>query len=90
MTDQLSREEHEEKILFDAANLERRIAEARALRDAGASSEDIAAVEPSKEEVRMILQALRDPRAVAASTTTKRKAPALKNMSLGDLLSGDL
>lgn len=81
--------DHDTLSLVQANQLAERIAEARRLRDAGASPEEIEAIEPTREECRAVLLALRTNRtAVAAATKPKRKK-ALKSMSLMELLGAD-
>jgi hypothetical protein len=78
----------ETDLILNANRLAERIAEAKRLRGEGASPEDIARVEPTKEEIRDALMALRSRRAAMPTPKTPRKAQS--KMSLDELLGGDI
>lgn len=76
----------EQAALFDANRLSERIAEAERLRRDGASEDEIASVEPSKEEIKQALMALRSRR--AAQPPAQPRAKAQSKMSMDELLGG--
>lgn len=76
---------------IDAANeISRRLAEAKRLRSEGASLEEITAIEPTREEIREAILALRSTPTRTNRTAEKPKSKRLAGMSLKDLLSESL
>lgn len=74
--------------IIDANRLAERIAKARQLRSEGAPEEEIAAIAPTKEEVREVLVSLRASRQPMSAPAKKGKP--LSKQSLDELLGGDL
>lgn len=73
--------------VINVEELVKRIQQAKQLRGEGAPEEDIKAVEPSQEEMREALLALRgDRREIAAAATKKKSSKKATPKSLDDLL----
>lgn len=73
--------------VIDAEEIIRRINEAKRLRGEGASIEEIAAVEPTQEEMRAVLMNLRKDRSsLGGGKATKAKQPKTLDGLLGEPL----